>query len=126
MDWVEGFLQAITLRADAWKPLFTSKRDGKLLFPIILSLCCDEIGESLLGLPPPAEDSIVEVPPQLIPGCVMEIAAYWRRNRPEQTSILLQAGPRLAPHRATTKIGRNDACPCGSGKKFKKCCGHNV
>ena len=21
------------------------------------------------------------------------------------------------------KIGRNDACPCGSGKKFKKCCG---
>jgi preprotein translocase subunit SecA len=22
-----------------------------------------------------------------------------------------------------TKIGRNDACPCGSGKKYKKCCG---
>ena len=22
----------------------------------------------------------------------------------------------------TTKAGRNDACPCGSGKKFKKCC----
>jgi hypothetical protein len=22
------------------------------------------------------------------------------------------------------KIGRNDACPCGSGKKFKKCCGN--
>ena len=21
------------------------------------------------------------------------------------------------------KIGRNDACPCGSGKKYKKCCG---
>ena len=21
------------------------------------------------------------------------------------------------------KIGRNDPCPCGSGKKFKKCCG---
>ena len=21
------------------------------------------------------------------------------------------------------KIGRNDACPCGSGRKFKKCCG---
>lgn len=25
-------------------------------------------------------------------------------------------------HRATSKVGRNDACPCGSGKKFKKCC----
>ena len=23
---------------------------------------------------------------------------------------------------AATKAGRNDACPCGSGKKFKKCC----
>jgi hypothetical protein len=23
----------------------------------------------------------------------------------------------------TTKAGRNDACLCGSGKKFKKCCG---
>ena len=23
------------------------------------------------------------------------------------------------------KIGRNDPCPCGSGKKYKKCCGRN-
>jgi SWIM/SEC-C metal-binding protein len=26
------------------------------------------------------------------------------------------------PSRAAPKIGRNDPCPCGSGKKFKKCC----
>ncbi len=26
----------------------------------------------------------------------------------------------------TKKIGRNDPCPCGSGKKYKKCCGRNV
>lgn len=25
----------------------------------------------------------------------------------------------------TPRTGRNDSCPCGSGKKFKKCCGHN-
>jgi preprotein translocase subunit SecA len=24
--------------------------------------------------------------------------------------------------RATPKVGRNDPCPCGSGKKYKKCC----
>ncbi len=24
-----------------------------------------------------------------------------------------------------TKIGRNDPCPCGSGKKYKNCCGRN-
>jgi len=27
------------------------------------------------------------------------------------------------PYRAPEKIGRNDPCPCGSGKKYKKCCG---
>jgi len=28
-----------------------------------------------------------------------------------------------APAVAAEKVGRNDPCPCGSGKKFKKCCG---
>jgi preprotein translocase subunit SecA len=33
------------------------------------------------------------------------------------------AAPRPAPRTATgDKVGRNDPCPCGSGKKFKKCC----
>ena len=27
------------------------------------------------------------------------------------------------PQRIVDKVGRNDPCPCGSGKKFKKCCG---
>ncbi|AGX45435.1 SEC-C metal-binding domain-containing protein [Clostridium saccharobutylicum] len=27
--------------------------------------------------------------------------------------------------RNTEKVGRNDLCPCGSGKKYKKCCGKN-
>ncbi|MBM7070738.1 SEC-C domain-containing protein [Shewanella sp. 202IG2-18] len=27
--------------------------------------------------------------------------------------------------RESPKVGRNDPCPCGSGKKFKKCCGKN-
>lgn len=34
--------------------------------------------------------------------------------------------PRPAPaagHRRVAKVGRNDPCPCGSGKKFKRCCG---
>lgn len=29
------------------------------------------------------------------------------------------------PYRAGVKIGRNDPCPCGSGRKYKKCCGAN-
>ena len=35
----------------------------------------------------------------------------------------LAAPPRPAPRTATgDKVGRNDPCPCGSGKKYKKCC----
>jgi uncharacterized protein len=34
-DWAEGFLQAIRLHIDAWEPLFMSKRDQDLLFPIL-------------------------------------------------------------------------------------------
>ena len=40
---------------------------------------------------------------------------------------LLKELAQAAPQRANTggphKIGRNDPCPCGSGKKYKKCCG---
>lgn len=32
-------------------------------------------------------------------------------------------GKPSAPQRVVTKIGRNDMCPCGSGKKYKHCCG---
>ena len=30
---------------------------------------------------------------------------------------------KAAPKRAEPKVGRNDPCPCGSGQKYKKCCG---
>jgi len=31
-----------------------------------------------------------------------------------------------SPLRRSTKVGRNDLCPCGSGLKFKKCCWNEV
>ena len=34
--------------------------------------------------------------------------------------------PNKPVNRATPKIGRNDPCPCGSGKKYKNCCGKNA
>ncbi len=33
------------------------------------------------------------------------------------------SGPKKPTTRSTEKVGRNDPCPCGSGKKYKKCCG---
>jgi len=42
----------------------------------------------------------------------------------EATSRVLQDKPSTAPVvRTEDKVGRNDPCPCGSGKKYKKCCG---
>ena len=34
-----------------------------------------------------------------------------------------KAFPKTSKSAATRKVGRNDPCPCGSGKKYKKCCG---
>ncbi len=50
-----------------------------------------------------------------------------RRQRRQQQELQYQTGPAQAeaprPVRAGAKIGRNDPCPCGSGKKYKKCHG---
>jgi preprotein translocase subunit SecA len=32
----------------------------------------------------------------------------------------------LPKRRPTVNVGRNDTCPCGSGKKYKKCCGREA
>ena len=34
--------------------------------------------------------------------------------------------PVIRPAPRHDVVGRNDPCPCGSGKKYKKCCGRNV
>lgn len=121
-DWAEGFLQAILLRADAWERLFRSERDGQLLVPI-LALCGDENGELLLGIPPDEEDRVMKEAPEFVPACVAAIDAYWRAKRPRQASMPVTVGPPSPVAQASSEIGRDNPCPCGSGKKFKKCCG---
>jgi hypothetical protein len=37
--------------------------------------------------------------------------------------VVRTARPVVAPRRVATKVGRNAPCPCGSGRKFKVCCG---
>jgi len=34
-------------------------------------------------------------------------------------------GPKRDPVKKDKKVGRNDPCPCGSGRKYKKCCGRD-
>ena len=53
-----------------------------------------------------------------------------KRQQRQQKDLQFQAGPAQAeapkPVRAGAKVGRNDMCPCGSGKKYKKCHGANA
>jgi len=44
-------------------------------------------------------------------------------DKPEDLGDIEQALEPSAPVVAAPKIGRNELCPCSSGKKFKKCCG---
>ena len=56
-----------------------------------------------------------------------------RESRPEDTATQAsRPGPdgqpqqevqKAQPVRVEKKVGRNEPCPCGSGKKYKKCCG---
>ncbi len=36
---------------------------------------------------------------------------------------LVKNAEKVEPLKAARPLGRNDPCPCGSGKKYKKCCG---
>ena len=121
-DWAEGFMHAVVLRPDAWESLMRSKRHGVLLLPI-LALCGDENGESVLEsvleLDPDAEDRMMAEAAEFIPACVSQIAAYWRKRRP----LPAGAGPSPSAGLKPNKTGRNDPCPCGSGRKYKVCCG---
>ncbi len=68
---------------------------------------------AVLGLP--------ELDPLAGPGELAKAAenfAWPKRKEPPPPILEKPAPVRVAP-----KTGRNDPCPCGSGKKFKKCCG---
>lgn len=49
-------------------------------------------------------------------------------EKPEERKMIVNQGEgtEKKPVRVGDKIGRNDPCPCGSGKKYKKCCGRGV
>lgn len=49
---------------------------------------------------------------------VVQATAWWGRFEDAPGSAIPEE-----PYRPSSKVGRNEPCPCGSGKKFKKCCG---
>jgi preprotein translocase subunit SecA len=49
-----------------------------------------------------------------------------RERVAEPTSTNQDDSIKREPVRKAQKAGRNDPCPCGSGKKYKNCCGRNA
>lgn len=56
-----------------------------------------------------------------------EVAEMEAEQRRERLALARQAGPQPVSKEPTKrdvdKVGRNEACSCGSGKKYKRCCG---
>ena len=108
--WCWGFWEGLELRTDAWDPIFQSNL-APLMRPLYL-LGADEIEEDELTLmdnPVKAHKLAIEIESNL--------PDIYRFFLPLRKSAVVTV-KREAP-----KVGRNDDCPCGSGKKYKKCCG---
>ena len=112
--WAEGFMAALALRADAWCPMILDREAHILLAPI-LALTTDENGKPMLPIDPVKDAAMLATAHDMIPPAIVAIRQFWRAQDPFPT----------APLRTGPKIGRNDLCPCGSGRKYKRCCGSN-
>jgi SEC-C motif len=68
-------------------------------------------------------------PPRQIATSVDEIEEAFQRKKKKELEQARMAGAGdmqvQQVVRSGAKVGRNDPCPCGSGKKYKKCCGAN-
>lgn len=107
-DWADGFSMGVESREDAWAPLLDDVEASAVLWPVwVLQHGYD-----------PQQPST----PVKLDELAAELAdiAYALRDW-----WCVASGRPVAPEpvRRDAEPGRNDPCPCGSGKKFKKCCG---
>jgi uncharacterized protein len=107
-EWATGFLGGLALRQDAWVPLLEHGKAGGLVRVIMALYKSDP---DVLGEPvtPALRREIIEELPEI----VLAIADFWRNPQGRHAPAPSQS----------KKIGRNEPCPCGSGRKYKKCCG---
>ena len=108
--WAWGFWEGICLREEQWVPIWESNL-AEMITPIYL-LGAEEIEEEEMALvadPVKRHKLAIEME-----AAIPHIHRFWK---PLRKSAVVQV-----KHDAP-KVGRNDPCPCGSGKKYKKCCG---
>jgi uncharacterized protein len=114
--WAHGFMCGVELCRKDWLPFFDDANGVGVLRPIHL------LGSDDVTL---AEIALTETPEQReefakqIPASVAWIYRFWQPYR----QAVVERMVATTIQRFQPKVGRNDPCPCGSGKKFKKCCG---
>ncbi|MEQ1533209.1 MAG: UPF0149 family protein [Sideroxydans sp.] len=114
--WAHGFMTAIQLHRNSWNALLESKHGVDMLRPIYL-LGAEEVTAE--------EEQLVQSPAQreelskTIPASVEWIYKFWApQRRAEDIRVSGKSSEAENP-----KISRNAPCICGSGRKYKKCCG---
>lgn len=118
--WIEGFEKAFKLRPAAWLPLLEADVETSAAIRGMLTLADVARRDERLSVDQRRE--LEESAPELI-GPWLQTINDWRLENHDPgagKSHVLQTA--VAP---SGKVGRNDPCPCGSGKKYKKCCGLN-
>jgi uncharacterized protein len=109
-EWCEGYMRGVGLAANEWRA--GPPEIAGLLDPILRAFT--EEGNWLAHEIPDREQ--VEKLRDAIAPNVRAIHAYWLARRAQDAPSAASLG------RSTARVGRNDPCPCGSGKKYKKCC----
>jgi uncharacterized protein len=117
-EWARGFMRGVELARSGWNELFGSNEEGQL---ITIPLVAGEIDPEW-----PREAITAEKGTELIRWMGAGLARSYQHFLRQRREDARDFGTRPDPlRRATPKVGRNEPCPCGSGKKFKHCCGSN-
>jgi uncharacterized protein len=118
-DWARGFMSGMELRREDWVPLLDDDDHGGWLVPI-LALAHEHDPDSAMR--PYKEPISAELREKLIIGTAAGVMAIYNYFEAQRLMPGLSMGDSITHHRGAPKVGRNDPCPCGSGKKFKHCC----
>lgn len=119
--WIEGFEKAVKLRPKAWQPLLTADLDTVRAWSGLMHLA--DIARPDPRFTREEIDKVSTDAHTKIGGWVLDLNAWRLENHTPAASIRSNANPFAGTSHA--KVGRNDPCPCGSGKKYKKCHGLN-
>ena len=120
--WIEGFAAAVSLRPASWQSLLDADPETADAMAGMMMLT-DIVRGELDDIPQEDVDKLREAAPDLIPGWVVTLHEWRLANSRTVSSVVERAA---SPSSATRgKVGRNEPCPCGSGKKYKRCCGLN-